>query len=99
MRARLAADTGASMKPTPRSLAFANNSLASSADAVVWSTRIRAGFMPASAPLSPYTTERTSSSLPTHSMTKSQSFAASRGLAACSAELQGHCWALAPVRL
>jgi hypothetical protein len=46
-------DTGASMKPIPFSFALAWTSRATTADAVVWSTRIAPFFMPASAPLSP----------------------------------------------
>jgi hypothetical protein len=93
-------DTGASMKPMPRFFASSYSSLARVAEAVVWSTRIAPFFMPASAALSPYTTERTSSSLPTHIMTKSQSFAASRGDGACLPPYSlAHCCALAAVRL
>jgi hypothetical protein len=51
--------------------ACGNSSRATSADAVVWSTRPRPGFMPAKAPSGPSTTERRSSSLPTQQNTMS----------------------------
>ena len=70
------------------------------AEAVVWSTRIAPFFMPASAPSSPNTTERMSSSLPTHISTRSQSLAASRGVGALLPPYSlAHCADLAAVRL
>jgi D-arabinose 1-dehydrogenase-like Zn-dependent alcohol dehydrogenase len=68
--------------------------------AVVWSTRMAPAFMPARAPSGPSATARRSLSLPTHIITKSQSFAAAAGVAAdlppC---LSTQAWALAGVRL
>jgi hypothetical protein len=93
-------ETGASMKSTPFSFAIANTLRATSAEAVVWSTRMAPFFMPASTPSLPVVTARTSSSLPTIVMTKSASFAAAAGV---GADLPpcffAHSSALAPVRL
>ena len=75
-------ETGASTKPTPRAAAVPPISLASAADAVVWSTSSVPGASPASTPSSPSTTERTSSSLPTHTKAMSARAAASRGVGA-----------------
>ena len=82
-------ETGASMNPTPRSSAAVRMSRATAAEAVVWSTSVAPAAIPARAPSSPNTTDRRSSSLPTHTMTRSTPAAASRGVAAedppCSA--------------
>ena len=64
------------------SAAAAAISLATSAEAVVWSTSVEPSAMPARAPSSPKTTERRSLSLPTHTMTASAPAAASRGVGA-----------------
>ena len=82
MAPRLPPETGASMNFRPRLSASAPSSRATSAEAVVWSTKIAPGFMPAKAPPSPSTTERRSSSLPTQAKTMSAPCAASRGVAA-----------------
>jgi hypothetical protein len=93
-------ETGASMKPMPFSFAAANTLRATSAEAVVWSTRIAPFFMPARTPSLPVVTASTSSSLPTMVITKSQSFAAAAGVAAdlppC---FPTHCCAFEAVRL
>ena len=73
-------ETGASTKPTPISDATAAISLATSAEAVVWSTSVEPSAMPARAPSSPKTTNRRSSSLPTQTITASAPVAASRGV-------------------
>ena len=75
-------DTGASRNPIPRSAATAATSRATSADAVVWSTKTAPGLIPSNAPLSSTVTERTSSSLPTQANTISFPAAASAGVAA-----------------
>jgi hypothetical protein len=51
LRAGLPPDTGASMKCRPRERAAAASSRATSAEAVVWSTKMAPGCMPAKAPL------------------------------------------------
>ena len=76
-------DTGASRNPRSRSAATAASSRATSADAVVWSTKTAPALMPPKAPPSPTVTERTSSSLPTQANTISFPAAASAGVAAC----------------
>jgi len=63
-------------------------------------TKVVPLFMPLNAPSGPNTTERTSSSLPTHSITKSHPDAASRGLGADLPPYSlVHCAAFAGVRL
>ena len=65
------------------------NSWARSADAVVWSTSTEPGAIDSSTPPVASVTERTSSSLPTHTNTNSAPAAASAGVGAavppCSA--------------
>ena len=75
-------DTGASMKCRPRASASRCNWRATSAEAVVWSTKIAPGRMPAKAPSGPSVTARRSSSLPTQAKTMSAPAAASRGVGA-----------------
>ena len=58
------------------------SSTATSADAVVWSTKMLPLGMPANIPFSPNTTWRRSSSLPTQQNTMSQFLAASAGVLA-----------------
>ena len=77
-------DTGASMKSMPRFLPWAWSSRAMSAEAVVLSKKIVPLPMPAKAPLSPSTTERRSSSLPTQQNTISRPAAASLGVLAAA---------------
>jgi len=93
-------ETGASTKPRPRFCASASSSRATSAEAVVLSTKIAPGFIAAKAPSAPIVTARRSSSLPTQAKTKSCPAAASAGVGAmlppCSAT---HFSAFAPVRL
>ena len=70
------------MKPKPRSDATAASSCATSAEAVVWSTKTEPARIPPNAPPSPTVTARTSSSLPTQANTISLPSAASAGVAA-----------------
>jgi hypothetical protein len=70
------------MKSTPFAFASAKTLRAASAEAVVWSTRIAPFFMPESAPSLPSATSSRSLSLPTMSITNSQSFAAAAGVGA-----------------
>ena len=93
-------ETGASMKCRPCRVASAASSRATSAEAVVWSTRTAPGFMPAKAPSAPSTTERRSASLPTQQKTMSAPWAASRGVAAdCPPNSATQACAFAGVRL
>jgi len=66
----------------PFPAAAAATSRATIAEVVVWSTSTAPGFMPASTPVSPWTTDLTSSSLPTQVNTKSAPAAAAAGVAA-----------------
>ena len=77
-------ETGASTNCRPRVRAARYSSRATSADAVVWSTKMAPGSMPANAPSAPSVTARRSSSLPTQQKTMSAPRAASRGVAACA---------------
>ena len=79
---RLPPDTGASMNCSPLSRAAALSSRATAAEAVVWSTKTAPDFIPANAPSLPSTTERRSSSLPTHAKTMSAPSAAAFGVEA-----------------
>ena len=93
-------DTGASMNLKPALVAAASSSRATSAEAVVWSTKIAPFFMPAKAPSAPIVTARRSLSLPTQHITKSWPSAAAFGVAAVlPPNLSAHSLALAPVRL
>ena len=78
-------ETGASMKPRPRLLAFSDSSLATLAEVVVWSTKTAPDFIPAKLPLSPKVTARKSSSLPTQEKIKSAPAVAARGVEAALA--------------
>ena len=66
----------------PRSAHAAASSRASTADVVVWSTRVDPVPIPASTPSAASVTARTSSSLPTHVITSSAPSAASAGVGA-----------------
>ena len=81
MAPRLPPETGASMNVDPFFCASAASSRATSAEAVVWSTKIVPDVMPAKAPSAPSVTERRSSSLPTQQNTISAPRAASAGVA------------------
>ena len=93
-------ETGASMKFSPSSLACTYSSRATSAEAVVWSTKTAPGAMPANAPSGPNTTLRRSSSLPTQANTIWAPATASRGVAAWRPpNSEAQACALAGVRL
>ena len=97
---RLPPETGASTKASPLPFAVAASSRATSADAVVWSTKIAPAFIPANAPLAPSVTERRSSSLPTQAKTSSAPRAASAGVDALLPPWRAtHSAAFAAVRL
>src|ERR1700744_753800 len=93
-------DTGASTNLKPALVAAASSSRATSAEAVVWSTKVAPFFTPANAPSGPIVTARRSLSLPTQHITKSWPSAAAFGVAAVlPPNLSAHSFALAAVRL
>src|SRR6185312_13990147 len=93
-------ETGPSTNLKPAFFAAASSSRATSADAVVWSTKVAPFFMPAKAPSGPMVTARKSLSLPTQHITKSWPSAAALGVAAVlPPNFSAHCFALAAVRL
>ena len=88
------------MNLKPALVAAASSSRATSAEAVVWSTKVAPFFMPANAPSAPIATARRSLSLPTQHITKSWPSAAAFGVAAVlPPNLSAHSFALAAVRL
>ena len=88
------------MNARPSALPAAASWRATSAEAVVWSTKIAPDFMPAKAPCSPSTTERRSLSLPTQQKTMSAPAAASFGVGALAWPYSSTHWAdLAAERL
>src|ERR1700760_777942 len=93
-------DTGASTNLKPAFLAAASSSRATSAEAVVWSTKVAPFLTPAKAPSAPRVTARRSLSLPTQHITKSWPSTAAFGVAAVlPPNLSTHCFAFAAVRL
>src|SRR6266702_8294119 len=93
-------ETGASTNSKPSLVAAASRSRATSADAVVWSTKVAPFFVPANAPSAPSVIARRSLSLPTQAMTKSWPSAAAFGVAAVlPPNFSAHVLALAAVRL
>src|SRR5256885_10006201 len=78
------------MNLKPALVAAASSSRATSAEAVVWSTKTAPFFMPAKAPSGPIVTARRSLSLPTQHITKSWPSAAARSEEHTS-ELQSPC--------
>src|SRR5207244_7809813 len=88
------------MNLKPALVAAASSSRATSAEAVVWSTKVAPCFMPAKAPSGPIVTARRSLSLPTQHITKSWPSAAAFGVAAVlPPNFSAHCFDLAAVRL